>query len=180
MRITRSDATQLVIVDFPWAIPALGFPIAGSMLTLAAIILRSALLRPDFPWFGTGSGDLWGALFSGLLAAAVSAAFTIRCEFAFDLVTRQLTWSRRTLLRKTGGVMPFDQITKAFTEHSTDGDGVTYRVTLRTSAGALPLTPIYSSNEMKFNRICDAINGALDEGRCTLQREGEAQSEPHP
>ena len=162
MRITRSDARHLVIVDCPWLIPALGFPLAAFMLTLAGTALRRAMNQPDFPWFGTGSGGLWGAGFAGLLSAAVSAAFTFRCEFAFDLAARRLTWSRRTLLRKTGGVLPFDQIDHAFTERSTGGEGGdTFRVSLRTPLGVLPLSSAYGSNQAHYERVRDAINAAL-------------------
>ena len=118
MRIIRSDENQLVIREFPWIFPLVFLPMGAFMLVLGLIAVARAVQKPDFPWFGTGSGELWGALASGLLGVACGLAFAVRSEFTFDLVARQLTWTRRGPFSKTGGVVPFEQIRYAFTERN--------------------------------------------------------------
>lgn len=161
MRITRSDEMQLVVVDCPWIIPALAFPTASMMLSFAALAFTRAMSKPDFPWFGTWSGGLWGSLFSGLLSGCLAIAFTFHEKYVFDLAARQLNWRRRTLFSTTTGVVPFDQIAYAVTQCNRDNDGDTFRVALKTDAGLLPLTSVYTSNQRRFDHIRDQINAAL-------------------
>jgi hypothetical protein len=86
----------------------------------------------------------------------------VRSEFTFDLLARRLTWTRRGPFSRTGGVVPFEQIRYAFTERSyADGDADTFCVTLRTDAGALSLSPFYTSGQGRFDSIRDTINTAL-------------------
>jgi hypothetical protein len=58
MRITRSDENQLIIRDFPWIFPLVFLPVGALMLILGLIAVARAVQRPDYPWFGTGSGGL--------------------------------------------------------------------------------------------------------------------------
>ena len=59
-------------------------------------------------------------------------------------------------------MVPFEQIRYAWTECSSDGDGDTFGVTLKTDAGPLSLSPFFSSGQSRFDRIREAINRALD------------------
>ena len=162
MRITRSDAEQLVIVDCPWIIPTLAYPTASIMLSFAALAFSRAMAKPNFPWFGTGSGGLWGSLFSGLLSGLFAIAFTYHEQYVFDLTARELAWRRRTLFKATTGLVPFDQIRYAFTQRNYDSDGDTFRVALKTDAGPLPLSPMCGSFQGRYDRIRDQINAALN------------------
>src|SRR5688572_15388038 len=162
MRITRSDNQQLVVLDFPWLIPAVFLPVGTFMLVVGLFAVSRALNKPGFAWFGAGSGGMWGALAAGFLGVGVGSAFCVRSEFTFDLAVRRLTWSRRSLFKTTGGVVPFEQIRYAFTQRCYDGDGDAFCVTLRTDAGPLPLSPFCSSNQARKDAIRDAINRALN------------------
>ena len=86
----------------------------------------------------------------------------MRSVFRFDLVERKLRWKRTGLFTRVGGVIPFIDIHGAAVQsHWSNDDGRTYRVTLRTTVGDMPITETYSSGEERPLRICTLINDTL-------------------
>ena len=165
MRITRSDNDALVIVDFPYWIGAIAFPTAAIMLAAAAVALywRSAAAAAAAVGRPAPLGDIVGPAVGALICFAGGAFFTKRSEFRFDRAARLLTWRRRGLFTRVGGVLPFDQVRRALVDAHADGDGgPTYAIVLATDAGRIPLTDAYwSGARAKYDAIRDAINATL-------------------
>jgi hypothetical protein len=153
VRITRDDHRQLVIVDFPWAIGAIAFPMA-LFLAGCSVVALAKHARP---------GNIAGPAIGALLAFCCGAVFTKRSEFVFDFISHQLSWRRRGLFTNVGGVVPLAQIRGASVEanHNNGDGGPTFRVVIQTDAGPLPLTDASSSNQKAHDRIRDRINSAM-------------------
>ena len=154
MKITRSDGDRLVIVHFPWIF-------AGFMLLIAL----SLLAQPGIFWWQdrplTRNAWIEGGI--GLVLLLLVLALTRCSVFTFERGNRRLVWSRTGLLGRTGGTLPFHQITGARVETSSGAEnGVCYRVALTLSDGTLPLTNSYSGTAEKISHtVCNAINGTL-------------------
>lgn len=157
MRITRSDNRKLVIVDFPYLIGVIAFPVAAFLLGHGGVAVYRASFRA-----GASAVDIVAPLAGALFCFVIGAIFTKRSEFDFDFVDRKLRWKRRGLFTNTRGVIPLDQIRSATLQsHWSSNDGRTYRIAVLTAAGDVPLTESYSAGEEKPKRIRDAINTAL-------------------
>jgi hypothetical protein len=156
MKITRSDQSHLVIVDFPYLIGVIAFPAAAFMLavTIRAIANHSS------------AGDIVGPIIGALMFFFGGVVFTKRSEFDFDLVARKLTWRRRGLFTNIGGIVPLDEIRCATVQSRNDGDsGLTYRVVLLLTRSGdrseIPLTEPYDGNGLRAEKVRSAINQAL-------------------
>lgn len=152
MKITRHNDDALTIVDFPWLIGAIGLPVSlACFYESVATLVRGERL-----------GETFGAAVGGLVFFFVAAVFTVRSSFHFDLKTRQLTWSRRGRFTQTGGVIAFDRIRGAVLQSINSDEGLSYRVTILTQSGEIPISIAYSGNAKKHESARDAINQALD------------------
>jgi hypothetical protein len=151
VKIVRSDARSLVIVDFPYLIGAVAFPCALFLLVRAILFVAE----------GGPRGDVIGCSLGGLMFFMGGAVFTKRSAFEFDLVRRRLTWSRRGLFTRAGGTLPIDEIRSATVQSLNNGDTPTYRVALLTAGGKIPLTDAYSGGRQRADAIRSAINDAL-------------------
>lgn len=150
MRIARSDPRALVIVDFPFLLPAVT---VGTISFIIVVLVRSPMRPADW---------LIALLICGSFLA-FGAWLTKRTVFHFDLETRQLRWKRRGVFGGVGGVVDFNQIRLAEVQTNWSYDvGRTWRVALQTTAGDLPLTDTYTGGgDEHLKRICTAINHAL-------------------
>src|SRR5436305_2040138 len=151
MKISRQNDDALTIADFPWLIGAVAFPVS-LYLVYESI---STLLR------GGPTGEVVGAAFGALVFFFVAAVLTIRSRFHFDLKTRQLTWTRRGIFIQTGGIIAFDRIRGAVVQSINSDEGLSYRVTILTDSGQIPISTAYSGNAKKHESTRDAINQAL-------------------
>jgi hypothetical protein len=166
MRITRSDPRNLVIVDFPYLIGLIAVPMGLVLLGFGIAALYRAVVAGSgsgsSQLFGHGSGEIWGPLLGALISLGCGVGFTQRSEFTFDFVARTLTWTRRNLFGRSGGVVPLRQVRRALLDvHDSSDGGPTYNVVLQTDAGPLELSAFHTSGEARYIRIRDAINAAL-------------------
>jgi hypothetical protein len=161
MKITRSDNRALIILDFPYLIGILGYPLAAFLFVQSVACFAGQGIRSEQGW-ATALGTF--------LAFTVSTVFTKRSEFHFDFIARELRWKRRGLFTNQVGAVPFDQIRSAAIETNTDGEGSdTTRPVLKTASGVLGITDASSSNTARHRQICDAINRALGVSRDTAK-----------
>jgi len=152
MKITRRDNSTLLIVDFPYLIGAITFPVALFLLYHAVVALHHH----------ARTKEVVGAGLSALLFFMAGAVFTQRNRFEFDLVARQLTWSRRSLFTRDGGALPFDQLRHATLQTLGSGGDATHRVVLMLTDGTeLPLTRAYDADRQAAERARTAINEVL-------------------
>src|SRR5437016_3238962 len=119
MKVKRHH-DALVIVDFPWLIGAIAFPVAVALFYESI----ATLVR------GGGAGAVVGSAAGGLVFFFLAAILTRRSVFHFDLKTRQLTWSRRGLFGKRDGILAFDQIRGAIVQTINSEDGLSYRIAI--------------------------------------------------
>jgi hypothetical protein len=152
MKIKRQDSAALVVVDFPWLLGLIFFPFAGGLLYVAV----SNAVR------GKGIGSVLafgaGALFLGL----ITSVFVKRCVFEFDLVRRECTWRRRGVFGARGGTVPFDRIRRCVVQSMRSDNTTTYRITLQTDDGDVPLTQAYTTGERRPQTVCEVINRTLN------------------
>jgi hypothetical protein len=150
MKVTRSDERSLIIVDFPYLVGAIWFIAALFAFGRAVFLFYHDKFNKDFV----------GALLSALMFS-LGVYLSRRSIFNFDLVRNQLTWSRRGLFTRAGGVIPLAQIRSAVVQ-TINGDGILmYRVCLKTETGDLPLTIAYEAGKESSEQIRLDINNAL-------------------
>jgi len=136
MRITRHTEQELVVVD-----SALG---VSAVLFAAFLPLFYAATRPG------KMGALFGACLF-LLGAVVSLRKT---TFTFDAGEQRVRWQGRKVLRVERGIIPFSEITGIGTETTFGSNGSnTYRLTILTRTGLIPLAYTYSGNQERYATI---------------------------
>jgi hypothetical protein len=140
MKIVRQTEHELVVQD--------------SGLALSAIFLAAALpllyegLQPGKHW------DLAGAAFF-LLAAGICLRKT---TFVFDSVRRMANWTRLRFFAVTTGEIPFRDITDIGIQAISGEQGnQSYRLTVITAAGPMPMAGMYGNGQKKYDSIRDAI-----------------------
>ena len=141
MRITRQTARELVLVD--------------SSLWLAGVLAIGYL-----PLF-------YDAVFDGKMGSLAMAGFFVLCSlfcirktcFVFDARDRVVRWKNRLFLKAPTGSLDFDDIGGIRIESSWgDGEGgVSYRLTMLTSRGPIPLAYSYGSGSDKYAAMKEAI-----------------------
>ncbi len=154
--IVRDNNGGFKFVDFPFWIGAFAFPLSLFFLCKFAVSLSHG------GELQKGYGPLAGALIFGL----VGALFTKRTVFEFDVLRRQVVWSKTGVFGRKCGVLPFEKIRNAKVEQSSVGASPSYRASLATDEGILPLTDAYSvgaASQERCQRISDMINN-LDIG----------------
>jgi hypothetical protein len=145
MKITRADADRLILVDFPFWVGLIFFPL--SLLYLVRfLMLVTAQPRQPGQWLVRLAA--FAVCFTG------ASMFTQRSVFDFDLAARELRWRRRGLFTRAGGSVPLDDIRSVNLEccrntnsNSKGRPRLCYRIVLHTAAGdgVLPLTQAYRS-----------------------------------
>jgi hypothetical protein len=154
MIVQRSDRERLILAHFPWLFALIDLLIVGLCVWFLVKTLVDGQEQPDF------YAKLVGIPFI-LIFAAIFSYFGEITRFDFDLVRRELTWSRRNLFRKRGGVIPFDQIQYAVV--GTSGNCCRPEL-LVTHLGSIPLLGYHTSDEPNGNysrRIAAIVNAAL-------------------
>jgi len=150
------DSGGFKFVDFPFWVGAVAFPASLFLLYKFVVHLN-------------GGGDLqhsYGTLAGAAIAALVGALATKRSVFEFDVSRRQVVWSKTGMFGRRGGTIPFEKIRSAKVEQTTSGASFSYRVSLSTEDGAIPLTDAYSAGQVSKERcqqLSDRINN-LDLG----------------
>jgi hypothetical protein len=152
MKITRQDSSALVVVDFPWLLGFFIFPFAAALLYIAV----STAVRGQ----GIGGTVAYGA--GALVVAFAGSFFVKRCAFEFDLVRRECTWRRRGIFGERSGTLPFDCIRHCVVQSTTSNNTTTYRITLQTEDGDIPLTQAYTTGEQRPRSVCETINRTLN------------------
>ena len=165
MRMKQSGNDKLVVTHFPLFIGA---------IVLLPIAMMVYLLATGKIWTmspASSANDqvfkiVFAVVFSGIWVAIFSF-FVKRSHFEFDSSQRQLTWSRRGLFSKKGGVVPFDEIEKARVDIFAGSSGQSsWRPSLITKQGCIPLKPSYTGGgfaRRESEKIAGAINALLDE-----------------
>ena len=157
MRIKRSDRERLVIVHFPLFLAVMALlPTAF----LAWIVVDMVRGTPGADWivvsFAAVFTLIWSAIFSFVVKRGV---------YDFDLVGRRLLWSRRSIIGKKKGIIPFGNIRGAIVDISAGGGRQsTYRPALATTDGTFPLLTYHTGGKFTqrhYERIAAVINAAL-------------------
>lgn len=140
MHITRQTPTELVARDSAmW----LAIPFAlGALFLLVLTIMRH---NPE-----------------GLLGVGLLLLFAIPparySTFTFDAMQRMVRWSGRKLFKAESGTIPFDDITDIGTEATSSGrGGATYRLTILTPQGSVPMAYTYSNGKNRHAQMRETI-----------------------
>ena len=126
MHISRQTPTELVVEDSSlW----ISYLCAGAGFLLLA--LSVAQNKPK--------GFLGAAFF--LLCAAI---FERKTTFTFDAMQRIVRWNGLKLFKRDSGEIRFDDITDIGTEASSGDRVATYRLTVLTAQGSIPMAYTYA------------------------------------
>ncbi len=140
MRITRQTEQELVVED--------------SGLWLSAVLFLASL--PLF-YAATLHGKV-GSVFGGGFFLLCSLIWMRKTVFSLNAGEGVVHWRRRRLLKMSTGSIPFSEITGIGTETSSGTSGAsTYRLTLLTPEGSVPLADSYGADREKYMSIREAI-----------------------
>jgi len=140
MRITRHTAQELIVVD-----SAIGLSV---FLCIASLLLFYMATRP---------GKI-GALFGGCLFLLGAVICLRKTAFTFDAGEQRVRWQGRKFLKTEKGVIPFSEITGIGTETSFGSSSAnTYRLTILTRSGLVPLAYTYGGNKQEYASIRETI-----------------------
>jgi hypothetical protein len=151
MHIARQSPTELVCKD--------------SLLWLS---IPFSLVALAFAWFAIMEAKLLKFVGTGvfLLLAASTAVST---TFVFDSVRRTVLWNGRKFLKVDSGEIPFDDITGIGVEAlSSEDGGATYRLSILTAQGSVPMAYAYTNGEDRHARMREAILAFLNPGAQSL------------
>jgi hypothetical protein len=126
MRITSQTPQELVVQD---SSVLFAYICAGSALV---IILFSIAERKI-------NGLLTASFF--LLCAMIADR---RTTFTFDAMQRVVRWRGKKFLKVESGTIPYDDITDIGTEASDTDSGTSYRLTIITREGSIPMAYAYT------------------------------------
>jgi hypothetical protein len=136
MRIAHQSPTELVVKDSSFWLTYLN---AG----IALLLLVAGISKTEPRVY------LGAALF--LLFAAITARGT---TFTFDGMQRVVRWNGFKLFKKDSGTIPFDDIEDVTVEASSSGNsGTTYRLSLLTKQGAVPMAYAYSGSSDSYGAM---------------------------
>jgi hypothetical protein len=158
MKLRSVGKRSMVIADFPFQVGAILIAGFGVVLWELGTCLASASVNWRNVAVLTAVGTVW-FVFMGL---------TIKSSvFCFDLANRVLRWRKRGMFSRRRGSLPFDSITSAVVQ--TDKTGLrsagSYRVTLMTTDGELPLVDSYGQtcgNAEMFAQLITVRNRSRD------------------
>lgn len=103
-----------------------------------------------------------GTLLGALFCAFGTVLLFRRNRFAFDTANRRLYWRKWSIAGSSSGEAGFDEIVDVTLESMSGSEGGgTYRVALRISDRALPLTETYSGNAEDWRPVVGRIREIL-------------------
>jgi len=136
MKITRQNEGELVVED--------------SGYWLSAILFAASL--PLF-YLATLHGKV-GTVFGGAFFLLCSVLLLRKTVFSFNAAEGMVHWRRRRLLSVSTGDIPFNEIKAIGTETSPgSSNATTYRLTILTEKGSVPLSDAYGGNRDKYAAI---------------------------
>jgi hypothetical protein len=136
MRITRQNEGEMVVED--------------SGYWLSAILFVASL--PLF-YVATLHGKV-GTVFGGAFFLLCSLLWLRKTVFCFNAAEGMVHWRRRRLLSVSTGDIPFSEIKGIGTETTSGSNNVTtYRLTILTAKGSVPLSDAYGGNHDKYASI---------------------------
>lgn len=155
MRIKQQSNERLVIVHFPFFLALVLSSIVAVTVWMLVEALRSAIAPK---WAGVLLCTAFVLLWVGLAAWIVQSY-----RYDFDLVRRELVWSRRSIFRKKLGRIPLDEIRTARIDINPSATAQTsYRPALVTSHGSFPLlNGLTGGSKRQYEHIVEAINQVL-------------------
>jgi hypothetical protein len=160
MRIKRSDKERLFVVHFPLFLAVVAM-LPAMVTILMAYGVATDMFNPPPEGQSAWAGVVFSVFFS-LVWGAVFSIFVRKSAFNFDLVNRELSWTRRSIYGTKAGIIPFSQIKGALVEIFSSGNSSsTYRPALSTDQGTFPLMTYYTRDKSEYERIATAINAAL-------------------
>jgi hypothetical protein len=140
MRIKSHTDQELVVVDSAVGISA--------TLFIASLPLLYVATRP---------GKI-GALFGACLFLLGALVWFRKTTFTFDASEQRVRWRGRKVLKVESGVVPFSEITGIGTEATFGSHGSnTYRLTILTRSGLVPLAYTYGGNQQNYASIREEI-----------------------
>ncbi len=96
-----------------------------------------------------------------LLAAGLVVLFSllsrIKTTFVFDATQRTVRWSGLKFVKTKSGTIPFDAITGVGTELINIDSGPSYRLTILTRTGSIPMTYGYRGDSERLESIRETI-----------------------
>lgn len=162
MKITRSDADRLVIVDFPWVMGLI-------LILLPCGMLAQLAVGHTHP---ASSKDVVFPIIVSLLFLGCGLYVNQRTVVSLDRARREVEWSRTGLFWRKGGIVSFDQIHAAQVTSVTDNRGrMDFRAALiLKDRSEIPLMNMYwSGTRVTYGKICDAINAFMGKADVTPQ-----------
>lgn len=157
MKLDTTDPNVTRVVYRPVFVPAFcaAFVVLGLWLLVAHTLEGS--------WSGQEAFGAAACLSIGGAGFLYSAR---RATFLFDHRARQLDWTRRTLLSREEGRIPFERIERAGVQRGPRPNDTTTRVVLFLTDGeTLPLTEAYTAGDARQREVAHAIHSALEASR---------------
>jgi hypothetical protein len=159
----RKDGAKVVIEEKPVIVPAV-FAVSSIVLLGIAISIQLGFMAHEQP--------AWAAFLLSVFTAGIAAVFFRRERNVFDSDTRRLTWSKWTLLRRTGGTIPFVDITSIAIESQSSSETVpSCRITVRTNTEAVPLSRFYSGSVPSHEPIAELVRSLVGLGSQDLTQD---------
>lgn len=152
MRLDTSQPDVTVVEYRPVFVP--GFCLFFAVVGL--VLLARTSLEGD--WGRERAFEIGVSLVLGGGGFLVSAR---RDTYRFDRRARELSWTRRGVLRTTRGTVPFDAIERVVVHRGPEADDHLWRVVLDTRAGTFPLQNAFTADEARQRAAATAIEDAL-------------------
>jgi len=139
MHITRKTNQELVILDSSiW--------ISVFLLCASAFVTYRLILE----------NNQRGLLLDGIFLLFI--VFFWRKEVVvFDGARQQATWTRRRLFKVATGSIPFSDINGIGIETTSSGNAPTYRLSIITSLGSIPMSDSYAGGQQKYEKLRQEI-----------------------
>ena len=125
----------------------------------SAMGMSAFLFLASLPLFyvATRPGKI-GALFGACLFLLGAVIWFRKTTFTFDAGEQRVRWQGRKVLKVERGIIPFSEITGIGTETTFGSSGSnTYRLTILTRSGLVPLAYTYGGNQERYASIREEI-----------------------
>ena len=137
MKITK-DSQDLVVIEHKPGLFEYILSIASIFLIIT--FFEIILLTPE------DKKNLLGAAFGCIFIISALALFYEQNEFKFNTISRQLSWKRNRVFKKTDGILSFHNIKNVVIQTYSNKNSSLSRVVLKTDSEDLPLTISYIGN----------------------------------
>jgi len=139
MHITRKTNQELVILDSSiW--------ISVFLLCASAFVTYRLILE----------NNQRGILLDGIFLLFI-VLFWRKEVVVFDVARQQATWTRRRLFKVATGSIPFSDINGIGIETTSSGNAPTYRLSIITSLGSIPMSDSYAGGQQKYEELRQEI-----------------------